>query len=200
MTSKAVAPKTLIVFGMRGTLLERIHSARVSPAMPPSTHTVGMHKIWARNGLNNALSKLTQELNCDIAVWSSTTTRNTIPVVQAVFGQKHPFKFVWTREQTIPDDFRRSVPFDAEDENATIKDLAEVWKQYPEYSPEHTIVVDDTPSKLRGAAENFVWLEGLGDGDAEKVKSDTHLTKFVEFVEKQIVTSKDVRQILPLRL
>lgn len=204
-----MSKRPLIIFGLRGTLLERLHTARVPMAMPPATHTIGMHKIWVRNKTMESLKKLNE--TCDLAVWSSTTTRNTLPVVEAVFGQKPApasqlntspnamFKFVWSREQTHPDDFRRSAPADAEDENATIKDLSDVFKAFPQYSAERTILVDDTPSKCRGNAGNFLWIEGL-DGDADKLTKDDEMAKLVAFVEEKLVKAKDVRAILPHRL
>lgn len=201
--------RPLIIFGLRGTLLERLHTARVPIAMPPASHTVGMHKVWVRNRALDSLKKLNE--NCDLAIWSSTTTRNTLPVVEAVFGQKPTpatqlntnadalFKFVWSREQTHPDDFRRSAPVDAEDENATMKDLADVFKVFPQYSPERTVLVDDTPSKCRGNAGNFLWIGGL-EGDANKILKDEEMTKLVKYVEGTLLKAKDVRSVLPHRL
>lgn len=201
--------RPLIIFGLRGTLLERLHSARVPMAMPPPSHTIGMHKIWVRNKTIDSLKKLNE--NCDLAIWSSTTTRNTLPVVEAVFGQKPTpamqlntspnalFKFVWSREQTHPDDFRRSAPSNAEDENATVKDLDDVFKIFPQYSAERTILVDDTPSKCRANAGNFLWIDGL-EGDAEKLQKDEEMVKLVKYVEETLLKAKDVRTVLPHRL
>eukprot|EP00758_Cryptobia_borreli_P012241 Tbor_TRINITY_DN5729_c1_g1::TRINITY_DN5729_c1_g1_i3::g.19690::m.19690 len=191
------ASRHLIIFGLRGTLIERLHSSRVSPLMPQSTHTVGMHKIWTRNYLTESLTALSK--NCDLAIWSSTTTRNTIPVISAVFGNDHPFKFVWTREQTKPDDFRRSMPYDAEDENSTVKDLKEVFRHFPQYTPQHTIIIDDTPSKCRINAENYLWMRGL-EGDGDSILRDDELQKLVTFVENKAMKTDDVRKLLPYRL
>lgn len=203
------AKRPLLIFGLRGTLLERLHTARVPITMPPATHVIGMHKVWIRNKAAENLKKLSE--SCDLAIWSSTTTRNTLPVVEAVFGQKPApasqinnsenalFKFVWSREQTHPDDFRRSAPVDAEDENATIKDLADVFKAFPQYSPDATVLIDDTPSKCRGNAGNFLWISGL-DGDADKLIADNEMSKLVEYVEKNLLKAKDVRDVLPHRL
>lgn len=192
--SQMTLPRLLVVFGLRGTLLERIHMSGITPALPQATSVVGQHKIWLRPKTIETLTELSAV--CDVAIWSSTTKRNTDPVVSAVFP-KMDFKFVWTRDNTIPDDFRRSVAVDKEDQHATIKDLHSVWEAYPQYTRERTVIVDDTPSKGKMNADNLIWLRSCQQPD---VLEEQGMPLLKKFVLDELVSLPDVRSILPKRI
>ena len=182
-----------MIFGLRGTLLERLHLSKVPLTHPPSTIAVGMHKVWIRPGVNEAIDELHQ--HWDLAVWSSTTARNTMPLMDAVFGERRgKFSFVWTREQTMPDEYRRTGAHDGEDENATIKDLSLVWRAFPQYTPQRTVLIDDTTSKAKRNADNFLWMRSYCDNLDDK----KGLAELLKVVSEKLLPSSDVRLVLPL--
>nr|CCC91486.1 conserved hypothetical protein [Trypanosoma congolense IL3000] len=192
--------KPLLVFGLRGTLLERIHASRVPSGMPGGALTVGMSRVWLRPGAKEMLLALQQY--CTLALWSSTTARNTAPLVEAVFNQssqKVDFAFVWSREHTTADEFRRASATSRDDQHATVKDLREVYRRFPEIAtPCNTVLIDDTPSKGKLNAANFLWVETCEELKIENPNVMPALRRFVE--EKLLTEREDVRRILPARV
>ncbi|KAG5509458.1 hypothetical protein JKF63_06768 [Porcisia hertigi] len=277
------ALKPLLIFGLRGTLVERIHVRHVPEGMPAADLTVGMVKVWLRPHMMKVLKEL--QAHCRLAIWSSTTARNTTPLVSAVFEsnvklqtgkgseatmpahsmyaaapsvasikqeasntstilgsaedaasasngrggrfdkkkrptasttaaegdvalaaanidtlrpQRVQFEFVWTREHTRVDDFRRLNAVVNDDSHATVKDLSQVFARFPSIAqPQNTVLIDDTPSKAKMHASNFVWLDGC---DALRIKDETGLERLHEFVMKELLPAEDVRELLPRRI
>lgn len=191
-----MSSRLLLVFGLRGTLLERIHTSKAAPTLPTPHHSVGMSKVWQRPHMLDSLTKLSEK--CDLAIWSSTTTRNTAPLMDAVF-QNAPFsfKFVWSREHTKSDDIRRLMAASRDDEHATLKDLSFVTSAFPQYSLDRIVLVDDTPSKARLQADNFLWVTTF---DENNLRSDNGMESLVEAVNSKLVGCSDVRKILPLQI
>jgi hypothetical protein len=223
--SGAARKRPRSVFGLRGTLLERLHASKLptNAAIAPQ-HSFGLHKVWLRPHALETLVALSEQ--CDLALWSSTTARNTNTMVQEIFGYPSPsaspssstkstdamaslnpkssgaptsipFKFVWTREHTSSDDFRRLLSSQNEDEFATLKDLNMVVSSFPDVSMDRVVLVDDTPSKSRLQAGNLIWLEGYGEHNLEH---DDGLIRLQQFILKDIVPAPDVRNVLPKRL
>lgn len=193
----AVAPgKLLVILGLRGTLYERIHLSKVPVSMPGEDLVVGMHKIWYRPKMHETLVEL-REKGCDLAVWTSALRRNSIPVVQTMFPDHEKlFRFVWSRENCTADLLRRAVPVDKDDEHATMKDLRRVWRDFPEYTPARTILVDDDPHKVRGNADNLLWLSTcIGEKHC-----DEGMTILRNVVVDKLLPAPDVRDILPLKV
>ncbi|RNF22362.1 uncharacterized protein Tco025E_03252 [Trypanosoma conorhini] len=194
--------RPLLVFGLRGTLLERIHASRVPPGMPDGAVTVGMSRVWLRPGALETLQALQE--HCTLAVWSSTTARNTAPVMEAVFqlqggAPKVRFAFVWSREHTTSDEFRRTNAASREDQHATVKDLREVFRRFPDIAtPQNTVLIDDTPSKGKQNAANFLWLETCEELKIENAQVMPALRRFVE--QTLLAEKEDVRRLLPVRI
>lgn len=283
------ALKPLLVFGLRGTLLERIHLRNVPESMPASDLTVGTSKIWLRPHMMEVLRAL--QPHCRLAIWSSTTARNTHPLISAVFDSnllaqstaaanaiakpatavgggfaKAPrpsagadasaaadassasasssagssgrvgrfdkkkkaapagvdaastegeaakagtapataaptpihFEFVWTREHTRADNFRRLNASVSDDNHATVKDLAQIFQQFPAIAqPENTVLIDDTPSKAKMHADNYLWLDTCEELNITDTKG---MQRLQEFVMSELVPAKDVRDVLCRRI
>ncbi|RNE97177.1 hypothetical protein TraAM80_09449 [Trypanosoma rangeli] len=193
--------RPLLVFGLRGTLLERIHASRMPPGMPDGAITVGMSRVWLRPGALESLQALQE--HCTLAIWSSTTARNTAPVMEAVFqthsgSPKVQFAFVWSREHTTSDDFRRTNAASRDDQHATVKDLREVFHRFPDIAtPQNTVLIDDTPSKGKHNAANFLWLETC---EELKIENAQVMPALRRFVEQTLLAEKDVRRLLPVRI
>jgi hypothetical protein len=272
------ALKPLLVFGLRGTLLERIHIRHVPEGMPAPDLTVGTSKIWLRPHMMEVLRAL--QPHCRLAVWSSTTARNTHPLISAVFdssltthadppppesavgsgfakaqvqppaaaaaaeaegaaasssslpgtdGEKGSgrggrfnkkkrttpqvvaeaatradavepirFEFVWTREHTRADDFRRLNASINDDNHATVKDLTQIFAQFPAIAqPENTVLIDDTPSKAKMHADNYVWLDTCEEFNITQIQG---MLRLQDFVMKELLPAKDVRDVLCRRI
>ncbi|KPI83927.1 hypothetical protein ABL78_7027 [Leptomonas seymouri] len=274
------AQKPLLVFGLRGTLLERIHVRSVPEGMPAPDLTVGTSKIWLRQHMVEVLQAL--QPHCRLAIWSSTTARNTHPLVSAVFdshlqmsaaaaaasvtgtgsavgsgfarasappaaaeaasASSSPlsssekgssrvgrfdkkkkagpameaakdgsaaadaadvptpirFEFVWSREHTRADDFRRLNASVLDDTHATVKDLSLIFTQFPAIAqPENTVLIDDTPSKAKMHADNYLWLDSC---QGFNIAETNGMRRLQEFVMQELVPAKDVRDVLCCRI
>lgn len=245
--------KPLLIFGLRGTLVERIHVRKMPAGMPQPDLTVGLSKVWLRPEMLATLLALQE--HCNLALWSSTTLRNTTPLVEAVFstqkffetfgagnseegavggeaaavpvaeeaaaagerrrfskrrddGQassvggpfKSPinFQFVWSREHTKADDFRRRNAIIDDDAHATVKDLEAVFRQFPAIAqPHNTILIDDTPSKTKQNADSFLWLDSC---EGLRVQDSKGMADLRRFVLEEVCKAKDVRDLLPHRI
>lgn len=189
--------RLLVVFGLRGTMLERLHKSKVPATMPLPTTSIGMHQVWLRPQLIPTLRELSA--HCDFGIWSSATKRNTDPLVKLVLpaAEGLKFKFVWSRENTLPDDFRRSVVIDPSDEWSTIKDITALTSEFPDVDPARTVFVDDTPSKLRTSAANCLWIDTC---EGEKIEEPTALLRMRDFILDELVPARDVRTILPRKV
>lgn len=270
------ALKPLLVFGLRGTLLERIHFRNVPSTMPAPDLSVGSSKIWLRPHMMEVLKAL--QPHCRLAIWSSTTQRNTLPLVSAIFDtpqvsmtaafdtsapppprapnargggfakapaaaavveteasasttseggsvragrfdkkkraaapveaaaaaaepeavERLRFEFVWAREHTRADDFRRLNASVADDTHATVKDLGLIFAQFPALAqPENTVLIDDTPSKAKMHADNYLWLDTCTEMNITDMKG---MLRLQEFVMNELVPAKDVRDVLCRRI
>lgn len=276
--------KPLLIFGLRGTLIERIFSRDVTNAMPPHHLMVGLHKVWIRPRMLQTLYAL--QPHCRLAIWSSTTARNTVTVMDAIFNNKtllqqhlgstydgndpvagtndgssrtataatqesrrtsidsrggafsalegmkdgatskdgwaiagsapphastsaadagewtspFRFEFVWTREHTTPDDFRRLHVQESSDEYATVKDLGRVFTCFSDISrPYNTVLIDDTPSKAKKHADNFLWLDSC-EGLLIQQDRGECMDKLHDWVMKEVLPASDVRTLLPVRI
>lgn len=251
--------KPFLVFGLRGTLVERTHVRNITAGMPAADYTVGLTKVWLRPHMMETLKALQQ--HCHLALWSSTTARNTLPLVDAVFqmnsnlshgsgigggssssqstaststtaaadgaapgrpgsrfGKKGAktltsaepaattaaaepqikFEFIWSREHTKADEFRRANAAVRDDNHATVKDLTQVFEQFPHLAqPHNTILIDDTPSKAKLHADNFLWLDTCED---LRIIDPDGMLLLQKFIEQEILPTKDVRALLPQRI
>lgn len=258
--------KPFLIFGLRGTLVERLHVRNIPNGMPEPHLNVGLTRVWLRHDMLETLLAL--QSTCHLAIWSSTTARNTKALTDAVFhnegvwkkmlpekfgsssstsaagtaaaatataatnsetgsaaGEKgsgrfsrrkvvaeeptvapvNPtfvspvkFEFIWTREHTIPDEFRRTNAIIRDDAHATIKDLSRVYAAFPGLAtPANTILIDDTPSKAKLDAANFLWVDSCQDlGIADKVG----MKRLLSFINTELTPGRDVRSILPQRI
>ena len=138
--------RPLVVFGLKGTLIDRVHTSGSSAvAAEPSCH-VGNFRVWVRPGAHDVLSWTSQ--HADIAIWSSATKRNTTQFAEAALGEATS-KFVWSREHAHADDYRRNHIVHEDDSWAVSMDLDVVVREFPEYTPADIVVVDDSCSKWR---------------------------------------------------
>ena len=195
--------RLLVIFAVRGTLLERLQEIKV-----PSTLTAAPHAkygggpqqylIWRRPHSLEMLKRLSS--TCDLGIWSSATPYNTQPVLDHAFpGIK--FDIVLTRDNTKTDSLRRRHKgVEEDDQYATVKNLDLIWGREGavRYLPERTVLVDDTASKGRKNADNLVWVKSYGvDPGCSMSDNDRTLLDLADYVEKVLVPARDVRDSLP---
>lgn len=195
----------LIIMGVRGTILERQRFTMPETVRRPD-FTVGVNKVWMRPHFFEMLDSLVSagggEDHVRFALWSSQTARNALSLTEGI--QREPgmkgrnFVFSWSREQTSPDNFRRTTAVQTEDEWATLKDLNTVFRLLPEYNAKRTILIDDTASKARSMCDNFLWVPPFGEG--EQMRDDDSLLRASQFIKDKLLNADDVRPFLPHRI
>ena len=193
----------LVIFGLRGTLLERLNIQETTSAIPrrPSL-TFAKYNAWLRPGCTDLLAKLTEV--CDVAIWSATPHRNTAPLVSMAFPSID-FKFVWHREHTSSDNIKRLLSAgDVKNQYSVIKDLERVYQMMPQYCPERTIMVDDTVFKTRNQIGNVVLVPTYDVNCIMREKPDVaeiapSVDPLLDLIKK-LISTNDVRKALPQKL
>jgi hypothetical protein len=190
--------RLLVIFGLRGCILDRALFRDALPAGAPPPHFVaGAGRLWMRPRALQVMEHLSSY--CDLAIWSATAARNTHSMTDAVFKDfKVPLRFVWSRDMTVPDDCRRQMTASREDLHATMKDLHAVKDRLPpEFPIGRIVLVDDTPSKLRCNSDNFVWVPPF---DLQNWSDERPMIALRDFFDAHLKNVEDVRTVLPQRI
>ena len=193
-----MSKRLLVIFGLRGCLLERASFRDPLPAgVPPAHYIAGAGRLWVRPKAIEVLEHL--HTYCDLAIWSSTTPRNTKSMSEvALKDLKAPLRFVWSRDKTVPDDCRRQMTSSRDDAYATMKDLRHVQKDLPsEFPRERIVLVDDSPSKSRCNADNLLWLPTY---DLQQWDDERPMLALKDFFDHHLRDADDVRKILPQKI
>jgi len=147
--------RILFILDLNGTLLHRLTKselvikAREHPQSRSSDCIVNGNPIYFRSGHLKFVEGLF-ELG-EVAVWTSAMPKNALPMTRNVFGSLYErLLFVWTQNEcevqwisgAHKPDFKKS--------------LTKVWKAYPEYGETTTIMIDDSPNKLREHPKNLL--------------------------------------------
>jgi hypothetical protein len=208
----------LIVFGLNGSLLQRarpVVAANLNAPTSVEQFTVGVQKVYVRPGAKKGLQQLL-DAGHSLGIWSSTTLKNTEPIVNTVFGDeesKKMFSFVWARDHTKPDIYRRQNSLgDSESEHSTIKDIQLLWDyklgvkegtgDTVSFGPHNTVIVDDEPSKTRGHSDNLLWIPQftVEDPVASTMDETLGFNETTSFLLNELSTVEDVREILPKKI
>lgn len=209
----------LIVFGLNGSLLQRARPVVAANINAPTTveqHTIGVQKVFVRPGAKAGLQQLL-DAGHSLGIWSSTTLKNTEPIVNTVFGEeeaKKMFSFIWARDHTKPDVYRRQNSLgDTESEHSTIKDIQLLWDyklgiregQTPKdvsFGPHNTVIVDDEPSKTRGHSDNLLWIPQftVEDPVASTMDESLGFNETISFLLGELSEVQDVREVLPKKI
>ncbi|GAA5959413.1 hypothetical protein JCM3765_006596 [Sporobolomyces pararoseus] len=186
--------KPLIVFDLDGTLYHRPpQNLEHDPAGEPTG------RPYLRSFLQWILRP---ESPWTVAIWTGsqkpTAVRCLYELDLGIVGPKlinnqaeilHPkIKALWSREDfnLTPEDYRSYV--------AVVKDLSRLWKYlrpYGNFDASNTVIVDDTPSKLRAqpdsliAAPTFDYPEEPSD-ETMKYQLDTFLLALVSMLTKLV--------------
>lgn len=115
---------------------------------------------------------------------------NVEPIVRTVFGERK-LLFHLDRAATVKD---RSAGVRS---HATLKDLRVVWRQFPQYGPANTVIVDDSVSKSRLNPANAIWVPDFNAGTMthEAFNGDAVLPQLQQYLA-ELVDAADVRVVL----
>ena len=135
----------LVIFDINGILCRKI-------ADPVDETCIQRSHYWVkpRPGVAELIKALIDE-GYHVGVWSSTTSYNAIPMLDAVIDDelKEQLKFIWCRERV---EMHPHYGLDPKiREYDTIKDLHRIWSHSyfnRKYQPNNTIIIDDSWIKL----------------------------------------------------
>lgn len=140
LTSSQKSNGWLVILDLNGTLIET--SYRKYPRQYYQFRARYKY-VYHRPYLQHFLQTLYHHPNIQaVAVWTSCIRENAQVIVQHLFGSTFPLLFVWNREEC-------EHVADEEDAYKTVKNLNRVWKEYPLFSKENTILLDDSPEKAK---------------------------------------------------
>ena len=142
--------------------------------------------ITARPGLKEFLLQA-HELGYDLAVWSASCREYINSVLEEIWPTAlvgAPV-FIFTEKECtyryLGDGLFSSI-------RVTIKHLSKVYKRHSQYTPERTLVIDNTPSTYRDNYGNALRISTYTDGEDDEFEAI--LAKL-----KLLSTAANVRQI-----
>lgn len=138
-----VRERKLIIFDLNGVLIDRQYNKDRSykPKIKGSSQ-IGHFLAWRRPLLDRLLNTVFEEY--DVALWSSVSTWNIEQFGKYAFGSHwKKLKFVFNQEHC------EAVPGITKKRPLFLKNLSEVWRKFPEYTKQNTLLVDDSAEKSR---------------------------------------------------
>ncbi|HEX7358046.1 MAG TPA: HAD family hydrolase [Ignavibacteriaceae bacterium] len=140
---------------------------------------VGDYFVYKRPGLDEFLESIKKHF--DVAIWTSSTEDYAQEVVNNIFPEKYPLKFIFGRTKCT-----LTFLFE-ENEYIYAKNLSKLKRK--NYSLERILIVDDSPEKLRRNYGNHIRVEPFTG-----LKDDNELSILIKFLE-MIKAKQNVRKI-----
>jgi RNA polymerase II subunit A small phosphatase-like protein len=137
-----VQVQPLLVLDLNGILCHRFRppSPYEQAAYRPEVAVIARTPIIPRIDLEDFLHFL--NLHFCLAVWTSAKQKTADQLVKALIPPTINLLFVWAQQHCdIAKDSRGTIVFE--------KNLEKVWKQYPLWNVQSTLLIDDCPSKCR---------------------------------------------------
>jgi hypothetical protein len=165
--------KKLLILDLNGVLIDRILAKEfIRPIdwgdeipMELRPKHVGGFLCWKRKNLKSFLKYIFK--NFTVAVWSSAKLHNTKKLVEFVFGSlENKLLFIWGQDRCgkEPHPTSKVKPL-------FLKNLVDVWKEFPEYSLDNTLLIDDSilknknnPVETYFISPKWTYIEITDDG------------------------------------
>lgn len=137
--------RPLVILDLNGVLVDRQYGKDLVP-QENTSWKVGNFLMYKRPNLHFFLGWVFS--NFDVAVWSSVKAFNILQMIDFIFPEsKDTIKFIWSQDECEQEE--HPDPELREKKPLFIKDLRKVWAEHPQYDLNNTIIVDDTPEKIR---------------------------------------------------
>lgn len=150
----------LLILDLHGVLVQRVQISdrqelAESRQCRKAWRKLNKHEIWQRPHLRTFLAIATARHT--VAIWSAALKRNINPLIEALSSDFAFSPSLCDRLDFITD---RSIcrPDLPNGRFAVIKYLPDLWRLHPRHSDFNTIIIDDTPSKIRDNALSAVVL------------------------------------------
>lgn len=130
-----VIMRRLLIFDLNGVLLLR-NRVNKNPDF-----VLGNFYCYKRHGIEEFLDWVHEHY--DVAVWSSAIPRNTLPMVEKIWGcRMRDLKFIFTQLECTCDNPKAKI------KPIFFKELSMVWRVFPLYDSTNTLLIDDSPEKV----------------------------------------------------
>lgn len=182
--------RKLIILDMNGLFTHRVYNKLNKNGsnivdinkLPKGGAQIWNFLVWIRPGSKKFIRFLLKHY--DIAVWSSMSKWNVDQLVKYVFKNKvDNLKFVWAQSKckSITHPTNKKKPL-------FLKNLSEVWKEFPEYDINTTILVDDSNLKAKENPEGTLYKvdEWKGDMNDKEFFKDGSIRKYFENLYKKV--------------
>ena len=176
--------KILLILDLDETL---IHATTTQLSSAPNFQ-VFKYLVYKRPFLEDFLTTCNQFF--DLAVWSSASDDYVKEIVENIFPENLPLKFVWGRSRCTPKSQNQINEFgyyDGFDHYHYNKHLIKVKKQG--YDLRRVLIVEDTPSKVANSYGNAIYIK-----EYKGEKEDNYLL----LLSKYLLTLKDVENVRTL--
>lgn len=148
-----IASRTLLIVDLNGIMVYRQYSIpQKDEKLPPGALRVGNFIMWKRPGYEEFIEMIFKHF--DVAVWSSVNSYNITAMTQEIFGKReNDLVFIWDQKKC------QAVEHPLFDHKKLyLKNLSEVWKAFPQYNRNNTLIIDDTDLKMRNNPRSCVVL------------------------------------------
>ena len=139
-----ITTKPLLILDLNGILIYREFIK--SDIVYNNGERIGNFNIWKRPKLQEFLDFIFSKFH--VAVFSSITKKNIEKTVQYVFGEKYSLlKFIYNQDNCV-----KVSKFNSKDHKRDItfrKNLQIIWNKFPDFNLENTLIIDDSPEKMR---------------------------------------------------
>jgi len=141
--------RQLVILDLNGILISRIHINDVNNNNNNNNNLesirIGNYLVWKRPHLDSFLDFLFGHY--DVAVWSSISKHNITDIVKFVFDD-HYNDLIFIYDQTKCERVNFEPKQDTEKCDVLRKNLIEVWKEYPQYDQDNTLIIDNSDDKM----------------------------------------------------
>lgn len=172
-TRTAATPPLLVVLDLNGVLVERWsphHAVRgaatAADFRPPDAHLRQGVKLWERPGARRFVAAMTRRHA--VGVWSSAAPSNVAAVLDVLWAPEDADQLAFVRSR----DGCRADTSGGGGQFGTEKVLADLGD--PRFGVANTVMVDDTPSKVRRQPANAVIVPEFSAAAAAAGRVDFH--------------------------
>lgn len=128
-------------------------------------------RVWLRPYVDDFLRFVLTHF--DVAIWTSNIRENALALLDTLLSkaEQSKLKFIWSREQC-----------DIGYNYSSTKPLQFVWNCFS-YTPENTLILDDSPEKIIGFPSCYVQVSEF---TPDKISNDIELLRIIHHLESTL--------------
>ena len=140
----------LIVLDLNGVLLHREKKGR-KQFISNDNGIIAGRRTYVRPHAHSFITRLMT--NHDVAIWSTAQYENVIAMLDVIGVDKSFFLFIWSHIECV-----RTNKIDEKSKPLLTKPLCWVWKYFPQFNEDNTIIIDDSFLKINMNPKKCVYI------------------------------------------